>query len=169
MTRWICRVICPTAFVPCRSEVTMSSAAEFAHQSVMLEEVMEMMPTRADGFYVDATFGRGGHTRALLDRLGPDARVAGIDQDPEAVAIGQQLERADARFRIVASRFDCLDQLVQEEGRQLDGLLMDLGVSSPQLDDAARGFSFLRDGPLDMRMNPDAGESAAEWLARADE
>lgn len=147
----------------------MSSAAEFAHQSVMLEEVMEMMPTRADGFYVDATFGRGGHTRALLERLGPGARVAGIDQDPEAVAIGQQLERADARFRIVASRFDCLDQLVQEEGRQLDGLLMDLGVSSPQLDDAARGFSFLRDGPLDMRMNPDAGESAAEWLARADE
>ena len=147
----------------------MTTAAEFAHQSVMLEEVMEMMPTRADGFYVDATFGRGGHTRALLDRLGPGARVVGIDQDPEAVAIGQQLERADARFRIVAARFDCLDRLVEEEGRLLDGVLMDLGVSSPQLDDAGRGFSFLRDGPLDMRMNPEAGESAASWLARADE
>lgn len=87
----------------------------------------------------------------------------------KAVAIGQQLERADARFRIVAARFDCLDRIVAEEGRQVDGLLMDLGVSSPQLDDAERGFSFLRDGPLDMRMNPEAGISAAEWLARADE
>ncbi|MEE4249910.1 MAG: 16S rRNA (cytosine(1402)-N(4))-methyltransferase RsmH, partial [Alcanivoracaceae bacterium] len=110
-----------------------------------------------------------GHSRALLDRLGSGARLIGIDQDPEAVAIGQQLERADARFRIVAGRFDCLDRLVAEEGRLLDGLLMDLGVSSPQLDDAARGFSFLRDGPLDMRMNPDAGESAAQWLSRAAE
>ena len=147
----------------------MASAEQFAHQSVMLDEVLEMLPTRADGFYVDATFGRGGHSRALLDRLGTGARLIGIDQDPEAVAIGQQLERADARFRIVAGRFDCLDRVVAEEGRLLDGLLMDLGVSSPQLDDAARGFSFLRDGPLDMRMNPDAGESAAQWLARADE
>lgn len=147
----------------------MASAEQFAHQSVMLDEVLEMLPTRADGFYVDATFGRGGHSRALLDRLGAGARLIGIDQDPEAVAIGQQLERADARFRIVAGRFDCLDRVVAEEGRLLDGLLMDLGVSSPQLDDAARGFSFLRDGPLDMRMNPDAGESAAQWLARADE
>ena len=147
----------------------MATAEQFAHQSVMLDEVMEMLPTRADGLYVDATFGRGGHCRALLDRLGPDARLVGIDQDPEAVAIGQQLERADARFRIVAARFDCLDRIVAEEGRQVDGLLMDLGVSSPQLDDAERGFSFLRDGPLDMRMNPDAGISAAEWLARADE
>ena len=147
----------------------MASAEQFAHQSVMLDEVLEMLPTRADGFYVDATFGRGGHSRALLDRLGAGARLIGIDQDPEAVAIGQQLERADARFRIVAGRFDCLDRVIAEEGRLLDGLLMDLGVSSPQLDDAARGFSFLRDGPLDMRMNPDAGESAAQWLARADE
>ncbi|MFN3713927.1 MAG: 16S rRNA (cytosine(1402)-N(4))-methyltransferase RsmH [Alcanivoracaceae bacterium] len=147
----------------------MATAEPFAHQSVMLDEVMEMLPTRADGLYVDATFGRGGHSRALLDRLGPGARLVGIDQDPEAVAIGQQLERADARFRIVAGRFDCLDQVVAEEGRQVDGLLMDLGVSSPQLDDATRGFSFLRDGPLDMRMNPDAGDSAAAWLARADE
>ncbi|MCC1495264.1 16S rRNA (cytosine(1402)-N(4))-methyltransferase RsmH [Alcanivorax sp. 1008] len=147
----------------------MATAEQFAHQSVMLDEVLEMLPTRADGFYVDATFGRGGHSRALLDRLGAGARLIGIDQDPEAVIIGQQLERADARFRIVAGRFDCLDQVVAEEGRLIDGLLMDLGVSSPQLDDAARGFSFLRDGPLDMRMNPNVGESAAQWLARADE
>jgi 16S rRNA (cytosine1402-N4)-methyltransferase len=147
----------------------MAIAEQFKHQSVMLEEVLEMLPTRADGLYVDATFGRGGHSRALLDRLGPMARLVGIDQDPEAVAIGEQLERADARFRIVAGRFDCLDQIVATEGRLIDGLLMDLGVSSPQLDDAARGFSFLRDGPLDMRMNPQAGISAAQWLARADE
>lgn len=147
----------------------MATAEQFAHQPVMLDEVIAMLLTRNDGLYVDATFGRGGHSLALLDRLGPEARLIGIDQDPEAVAIGQQLERADARFRIVASRFDCLDRVVAEEGRQLDGLLMDLGVSSPQLDDAQRGFSFLRDGPLDMRMNPEAGESAAQWLARASE
>ena len=147
----------------------MGAGDNFSHQPVMLEEVMAMWPSRDDGLYVDATFGRGGHSRALLQRLGPNARLIGIDQDPQAVAIGKQLERADARFRILAARFDCLDQLVSDTGRQLDGLLLDLGVSSPQLDDASRGFSFLRDGPLDMRMNPQSGESAAEWLARADE
>jgi len=147
----------------------MATAGQFEHQPVMLDEVLEMLPTRADGFYVDATFGRGGHSRALLSALGPDARLVGIDQDPEAVAIGEQLERADARFRIVAARFDCLDTIVAEEGRPLNGVLMDLGVSSPQLDDAERGFSFLRDGPLDMRMNPQAGESAAQWLSHAGE
>lgn len=101
--------------------------------------------------------------------LGPVPVWSVSTRTRKAVAIGQQLERADARFRIVAARFDCLDRIVAEEGRQVDGLLMDLGVSSPQLDDAERGFSFLRDGPLDMRMNPEAGISAAEWLARADE
>lgn len=147
----------------------MSAGNDFAHQPVMLEEVMAMWPGRIDGVYVDATFGRGGHSRALLERLGPEARLVGIDQDPQAVAIGKQLERADARFRIIAARFDCLDQLVADLGCQLDGVLLDLGVSSPQLDDASRGFSFLRDGPLDMRMNPEAGETAAAWLARAKE
>lgn len=135
----------------------------------MLREVLEMLPTDRNGLYIDATFGRGGHSRALLALLGPEARLVGIDQDPEAIAAAQELQRADARFRIVDSRFDCLDRILDEEQRPLAGVLMDLGVSSPQLDDASRGFSFLRDGPLDMRMNPQAGESAAQWLAQADE
>lgn len=147
----------------------MTHSPAYAHQSVLLEEVLEVLPVRANGFYVDATFGRGGHSRALLARLGPQARLVGIDRDPEAVAAGRELERAEARFRIVADRFDCLAQVVAEESRPLDGVLMDLGVSSPQLDDPRRGFSFLRDGPLDMRMDPLSGESAAQWLARASE
>ena len=135
----------------------------------MLEEVLQVLPLDADGLYIDATFGRGGHSRALLERLGPNARLVGIDRDPEAIQAGQQLERAEARFRIVAGRFDCLADVAAREGRPLKGVLMDLGVSSPQLDDARRGFSFLRDGPLDMRMDPTQGESAADWLARAEE
>ena len=127
-----------------------------------------MLPTHANGFYIDATFGRGGHSCALLEVLGDGACLVGIDRDPEAVATGRELERAEARFHIVASRFDCIDQVVADVGRPLDGVLMDLGVSSPQLDDAGRGFSFLRDGPLDMRMNPEEGISAAQWLARAE-
>lgn len=147
----------------------MTQPGAYTHQPVLLEEILEVLPLRENGLYVDATFGRGGHARALLARLGDGARLVGIDQDPEAVAAGQRLEREDERFRMVAARFDCLDRIAAEEGRALDGVLMDLGVSSPQLDDPARGFSFLRDGPLDMRMNPAAGESAADWLARADE
>ncbi len=146
----------------------MTEQSTFTHQSVMLEEVLQVLAGQ-DGLYIDATFGRGGHSRALLARLGPDARLVGIDRDPQAIAEGQTLERAEARFRIVAGRFDCIADIVAEEKLPLMGVLMDLGVSSPQLDDAARGFSFLRDGPLDMRMDPTSGESAAEWLARADE
>ena len=141
----------------------------YAHQSVMLEEVLQVLPLQAEGFYIDATFGRGGHSRALLARLGSDARLVGIDRDPEAISAGQELERAEARFRIMAGRFDCLADVVEQEQRPLAGVLMDLGVSSPQLDDAERGFSFLRDGPLDMRMDPTSGESAAQWIARAKE
>lgn len=133
----------------------------------MLREVMELWPTDVDGFYVDGTFGRGGHSRALLNWLGPDGLLVGIDRDPQAVESGRQLAADDGRFRIMASRFDCLTTLVAEVGRPLSGVLLDLGVSSPQLDDPARGFSFLRDGPLDMRMDPETGESAAEWLQRA--
>lgn len=147
----------------------MAKANEFIHEAVLLREVLELLPTDANGVYVDGTFGRGGHTRALLAQLGPDARVFGIDRDPEAVAVGKQLEQEDARFRMVASRFDCLPDIVAMAGEKLTGVLLDLGVSSPQLDDAERGFSFLRDGPLDMRMDPTSGESAAEWLARAEE
>ncbi|MBM7332361.1 MAG: 16S rRNA (cytosine(1402)-N(4))-methyltransferase RsmH [Alcanivorax sp.] len=142
---------------------------QYEHQPVMLEEVLEMWPTRADGFYVDGTFGRGGHSRALLARLDAAARLVGVDRDPQAVATGERLAAEDGRFRIHRARFDCLPELVAAEGRAIDGLLLDLGVSSPQLDDASRGFSFLRDGPLDMRMDPEHGESVADWLARADE
>ena len=143
--------------------------AQYEHQPVMLEEVLDMWFSRGDGFYVDGTFGRGGHSRALLEKLDRQGRLAGIDRDPQAVAAGEQLASEDDRFRIIANRFDCLPEVVAEAGRPIDGLLLDLGVSSPQLDDAARGFSFLRDGPLDMRMDPTRGESVAQWLARAEE
>ena len=143
--------------------------AQYEHQPVMLEEVLDMWFSRSDGFYVDGTFGRGGHSRALLEKLDAKGRLAGIDRDPQAVAAGEKLASEDGRFQIVASRFDCLPDVVDQVGRPIDGLLLDLGVSSPQLDDAGRGFSFLRDGPLDMRMDPTQGESVAQWLARADE
>ncbi len=147
----------------------MSQAKQYAHQPVLLEEVLEMLITRKDGCYVDGTFGRGGHSRALLSRLAPEARLIGIDRDPQAVATGQALAQEDGRFRIVASRFDCLPQQVVEQGSRFDGILLDLGVSSPQLDDAGRGFSFMHDGPLDMRMDPTSGEGVADWLAHAPE
>jgi len=139
------------------------------HEAVLLQEVLSLLPTDPNGVYVDGTFGRGGHTRALLAQLGPQARVFGIDRDPQAVAVGKVLEQEDPRFHMVASRFDCLPEIVVAAGEKLAGILLDLGVSSPQLDNAERGFSFLRDGPLDMRMDPTSGESAAEWLARAQE
>ena len=142
---------------------------QYEHLPVLLEEVLEMWFSRSDGFYVDGTFGRGGHSRALLAKLDADGRLTGIDRDPLAIAEGEALADEDRRFHIKASRFDCLPDVVAEQGRPIDGLLLDLGVSSPQLDDAARGFSFLRDGPLDMRMDPTSGESAADWLARAEE
>ena len=147
----------------------MEGNGNHVHQPVMLEEVLELLLTDYNGFYVDGTFGRGGHSRALLEALGPEARLVGVDRDPEAVAAGEELAREDARFRIISRRFDCLDELVPEQGRALQGLLLDLGVSSPQLEDPGRGFSFRNDGPLDMRMNPEEGESAAEWLNRAPE
>jgi 16S rRNA (cytosine1402-N4)-methyltransferase len=142
---------------------------QYAHQPVMLEEVLDMWFSQSEGFYVDGTFGRGGHSRALLARLDDNGRLAGIDRDPQAIAAGQELAASDSRFHMVANRFDCLPQVVEQAGRPIDGLLLDLGVSSPQLDDAARGFSFLRDGPLDMRMDPTQGESVAEWLSHAAE
>ena len=142
---------------------------QYEHQPVMLEEVLDMWFSQSEGFYVDGTFGRGGHSRALLARLDDNGRLAGIDRDPQAIAAGQELAASDSRFQMMASRFDCLPQVVEQAGRPIDGLLLDLGVSSPQLDDAARGFSFLRDGPLDMRMDPTQGESVAEWLSHAAE
>lgn len=148
---------------------TMVQVVSPEHEPVMLDQVLAAWAVSRDGFYIDGTFGRGGHSRALLRWLGMEGRLTGIDQDPDAVAVGHELAAEDARFAIVARRFDCIPEVVAAAGRPLSGVLFDLGVSSPQLDDAQRGFSFLRDGPLDMRMNPAAGESAAAWLARASE
>ncbi|MCJ8170687.1 16S rRNA (cytosine(1402)-N(4))-methyltransferase RsmH [Atopomonas sediminilitoris] len=141
------------------------------HISVLLEPSIEALSLVAGGCYVDGTFGRGGHTRAVLAQLGEQGRVLGFDKDPQAIATGQALASEDARFAIVQRSFaEMADELaVRGLAGHVDGVLLDLGVSSPQLDDASRGFSFLQDGPLDMRMNPDAGVSAAEWIAVADE
>jgi 16S rRNA (cytosine1402-N4)-methyltransferase len=137
------------------------------HAPVLLEAALEALAIRADGFYVDATFGRGGHAGAILGRLGEEGKLLAIDRDPEAGAAAQRLFAGDARARYVQARFSELAQHVA--ARSAHGILFDLGVSSPQLDDARRGFSFLRDGPLDMRMDPRTGESAAGFLARAGE
>ena len=145
------------------------------HQTVLLREAVEALwaphaGPHPQGRYVDATFGRGGHTRALLERLGPQAQVLALDRDPEAVAHASQGEQAihDPRFRIVHAPFSSWAQVVREQGWPgVHGLLMDIGVSSPQIDNPARGFSFRHDAPLDMRMDPSQGESAADYLARA--
>lgn len=141
------------------------------HLPVMLEEVLEALSLRPDGIYVDGTFGRGGHSGAMLERLGPAGRLIALDRDPEAVAEARRRFGADARFAIVHASFSHLREALEPLGvwGRVDGLLLDLGVSSPQLDTAERGFSFMRDGPLDMRMDPSHGESAADLLARIDE
>jgi 16S rRNA (cytosine1402-N4)-methyltransferase len=141
------------------------------HKSVLLGESMQALGVKADGVYVDATFGRGGHARAILARLGPAGRLLALDRDPAAVAAGSDLAASDPRFSMHRARFGELPAIAEEAGLRgrVDGLLADLGVSSPQLDEAARGFSFSADGPLDMRMDPDTGPSAADWLAAASE
>ncbi|HET9700483.1 MAG TPA: 16S rRNA (cytosine(1402)-N(4))-methyltransferase RsmH [Burkholderiales bacterium] len=139
-----------------------------AHVTVLAAEAVDALQVRADGCYVDGTFGRGGHSRLILERLAPAGRLVALDKDPDAVAEGRKW--ADPRFRMVHSGFARLEQVLAEEGvGELDGVLLDLGVSSVQLEDAARGFSFRHDGPLDMRMDPATGRSAAEWLAGASE
>jgi 16S rRNA (cytosine1402-N4)-methyltransferase len=141
------------------------------HTTVLLHEAVDALVTHPDGIYVDATFGRGGHTRELLSRLGPGARVIGIDRDPAAVAAQSGPDAiADPRFEIVHASFAQLPAALAERGiPRIAGLLLDLGVSSPQIDTPERGFSFRFDGPLDMRMDTTRGETAAEFLARADE
>jgi 16S rRNA (cytosine1402-N4)-methyltransferase len=145
--------------------------ANFEHETVLLHEAVAALVTDPDGFYVDGTFGRGGHSRLILQRLGPRGRLLGIDKDPQAVAAGNQLAGEDGRFAMMRGSFaEVSDLLGQRAGtRSLAGLLLDLGVSSPQLDQAERGFSFNKDGALDMRMDPERGLSAAEWLAQAEE
>jgi 16S rRNA (cytosine1402-N4)-methyltransferase len=141
------------------------------HTPVLLDEVLVALQVRTEGCYLDATFGRGGHTAAILERVGKDGRVIAIDRDPQAIRAGRDRFAIDARLTLVNSPFSQLASVVNSMGLsgELDGVLLDLGVSSPQLDDAARGFSFTQDGPLDMRMNNSAGITAAEWLARAPE
>ncbi|MFZ5560631.1 MAG: 16S rRNA (cytosine(1402)-N(4))-methyltransferase RsmH [Pseudomonadota bacterium] len=137
------------------------------HQTVLLDEAVVSILGARDGVYVDATFGRGGHTRYLLARLAPEARVLGFDKDPEAIAAGELLAREDSRFTVLHASFAEILSVLKARGLAgtIDGVLADLGVSSPQLDDAERGFSFLKDGPLDMRMDTTRGQSAADWLA----
>jgi 16S rRNA (cytosine1402-N4)-methyltransferase len=137
------------------------------HAPVLRNAAIDSLAIRADGCYVDATFGRGGHAGEILSRLGEKGRLIAIDRDPEAAAAAAVLFDADPRARFVRARFSELLQHVP--AASADGVLFDLGVSSPQLDEARRGFSFLRDGPLDMRMDPDSGASAAHFLAHADE
>ncbi|HYW02709.1 MAG TPA: 16S rRNA (cytosine(1402)-N(4))-methyltransferase RsmH [Gammaproteobacteria bacterium] len=141
------------------------------HQPVLLARVVEAMAIKADGLYVDGTYGRGGHADAILASLGPGGRLYAIDRDPQAAAAARRRHGQDPRFRLVRAPFSELARLADGcgLGGVVDGILLDLGVSSPQLDESARGFSFLRDGPLDMRMDPERGESAADWLARAGE
>ena len=138
-----------------------------AHVPVLFAQVMDGLQVIEDGIYLDGTFGRGGHARGVLHKLGPGGRLLLMDKDPEAIAEAELAFGGDARVRIRRGSFAELGQW--DAAADLDGVLFDLGVSSPQLDVAARGFSFGKDGPLDMRMDPDAGESAAQWLARADE
>ena len=139
-----------------------------SHIPVMLPQVLEGLRIRKDGGYLDGTLGRGGHARAVLERVGPEGRLLLMDKDPEAIASAERLFGADDRVAVRRGSFAALaDWDATREG--LDGVLFDLGVSSPQLDDARRGFSFRSDGPLDMRMDNQSGESAAQWLARASE
>ena len=141
------------------------------HTPVLLDEVLAGLAVQAGGRYCDATFGRGGHTAALLERLGPTGRVCAIDRDPEAIAAGRARFAGEPRLTLVRGPFGRLEELIRSADWEggLQGVLLDLGVSSPQLDEARRGFSFMQDGPLDMRMDNESGLSAAQWLARAGE
>ncbi len=138
------------------------------HQTVLLREAVEALVTSPGGFYVDGTFGRGGHSRHLLQQLNADGRVLGVDKDPAAEAAAQELAATEPRFEFFHGSFAELPGQLRRMGVDaVDGILLDLGVSSPQLDDGERGFSFLQDGPLDMRMDTTRGETAAQWLSHA--
>ena len=139
------------------------------HQTVLLREAVEALVTNPAGFYVDGTYGRGGHSRGLLSQLDARGRLLGVDKDPAACSDAQELAGGDTRFQFYHGSFAQLPHQLRLMGIDaVDGILLDLGVSSPQLDDAERGFSFQYDGPLDMRMDTTRGETAAQWLACAE-
>jgi len=141
------------------------------HETVLKQEAVDALMVQPDGAYVDATFGRGGHSSKILEQLGPEGRLFVIDKDPEAITVARQLSASDSRIHVTHGAFSELLSSVEGAGLtgQIKGILFDLGVSSPQLDRAERGFSFLRDGPLDMRMDPTRGVSAEEWINSAPE
>ncbi len=143
-------------------------AAPSGHLPVMYRQSLEGLQVSGDGTYLDGTFGRGGHARGILEQLGPDGRLLLMDKDPEAIIVAEREFGIDPRVAIFRGSFAAMGHW-DAAGAGLDGVFLDLGVSSPQLDVAERGFSFSKDGPLDMRMDPDAGQSAAQWLASADE
>lgn len=143
-------------------------APDSGHVPVLLAPSVDALAVRGDGTYIDATFGRGGHSREILSRLGAQGRVIAFDRDPQAIEFGQSI--GDPRLQVFHARFSNLATVLDEHGvKQVDGVLIDLGVSSPQLDQAARGFSFQQDGPLDMRMDPTEGIPVSEWLSHASE
>lgn len=144
---------------------------DFSHQTVLLNEAVDALNIKEDGCYIDATYGRGGHSELILQRLGATGRLIVIDKDPEAIAHAKKKQQQDARMSVWQGAFSDFPQALQIAGveNKIDGLLLDLGVSSPQLDDSARGFSFMREGALDMRMNPQVGISASDWLHEAKE
>ena len=145
--------------------------SELEHRPVLLDEAVQALRVLPDGKYLDGTFGRGGHSGAILDRLSKEGCLLSLDRDPEAVAAGKRMMEGDSRLTVVQGNYADMERYVREWGVEegLDGILLDIGVSSPQLDDPERGFSFMGDGPLDMRMNPLQGVSAEEWLAEAPE
>ena len=145
--------------------------AMIEHKTVLLDEAVEAMLVDPSGLYVDGTFGRGGHSAELLSRLSDDGQVIAIDKDPQAISAGQKRFEQDKRLTMIHGSFADLAEIVEQAGKHgtVSGVLLDLGVSSPQLDQPHRGFSFLKDGPLDMRMDTTQGISAAEWIAAADE
>ena len=146
------------------------SNAEYQHITVLLNEAVDALAVREDGIYVDGTFGRGGHSRLILSRLGSQGRLIVFDKDPQAIEAAQKLAEQDGRVTVVHDGFSSFQTTLDKLGiEEIDGALFDLGISSPQIDDGARGFSFRFDAPLDMRMDPTRGMSAAEWIATVSE
>lgn len=144
--------------------------SEFSHVTVLLQEAVDALDIKPNGVYVDGTFGRGGHSRLILSKLGKDGRLVVFDKDPQAIAVAEELARQDERVQVVHQGFSFLQAALKDRGiEEIDGALFDLGISSPQIDDGARGFSFRFDAPLDMRMDTSRGQTAAEWLSLADE